>query len=589
MGQIGRARVHVMFWTWYVGPFFCTSDLASFSGGKSVSSVGSCSFSLYPRKVPLPGRGGRVQRSNYSYLDVLAPNDWVIIIIEPRDGGNPEPLFQGFIDLVSTSMRRTQTGMAVDRIEIKASSWEKAFRTISAVSDPWISRYINIANMYNIALRGTNAVQDDPSGLQTTRDAWAPLTTRAIANIVEVFLRADQSDTARENMAADRGRTREDAESWSMAALIGEAVDASEYPETLSDTEDNRVAPEGAEEAGIATLMGQFELPNRGGARRPFWDFLRLRFEAVDESVNANPQQLVNMLSRPLIAFIDEWSNPMMNAVIYDVRNVERDGLSHLREGHNLETEIAGGYAQDAVQSVVDAAWGVSADYGRVFQEIAPHMILMKRPLFADELMAMDGPFVSATQFHSINLGRSDQDLYNLTMIEIASLSGPQMRMVAGLTGFDADRRRAVESIRRHGLRLLNDQTNSWPNRNAREDAPTVANYDMETVRPWNERLQRAGLDAPDLYSGSARIKDYLPEGYLGGKMVISFPEHPGLFAEGKTLVFYVDGIGFSYDGATGVFEEEFTLVRGYEAPAWGSDSGRGGGATSPPSGSIGR
>jgi len=566
MAYYGRHRVHVMFWTWAAGPFFCTSDIIQIRGSNSTQGNASCSFGLHPRPIALPDQQGRIRRIGRGYLDVLRPNDWVFVIVDPGDGQQPEALFSGFIDQIDSGETQTPAGGYMPSINVRCSGWEKAFRICSAISDPWVSRFINIATMFRLALRGTNAeaATEGSTSTDAERDTFSPRIGRAIANIIEVFLRADDSDAHREATASLRGDSRADLERARMERLMGLAAGSLE--ELAPD--DPFYVPDPAADSPVQALLGQFELPR---TNIPLWQLIRMRFELLDEYILATPDQMVQQFSQPLVSFIDQWSNPLFNCVIYDTRRVSADGLGHLAWAGRFDNVVTGGYAQEAMSGLIEAAGVANPEYGQIFEDLAPTMIFMRRPLFAEELLNLEGPVMSSEDFTSLQVGYSDADLYNMAYIEIATLAGPAFRMSTGLTGFDANRTAAMESVRRHGLRINNDRTNAWPDPRPPEErtgGPVVASYSREAAREWNERLQQAGLDATEILSGSGRIKKYIRGLYLGGKIVIAHRSHPGTFADGTNRVYYVDSYGWQYESERGTFQTEIALTRGYEVPA---------------------
>ncbi len=547
----GRHRVYAIFWTWSVGPFVCRSDIATASGGKAVGSTQGCTLQLYPRAVPLENNQGQIRRSNQGYMDVLRPNDWVFVYVDPYDGGPPDPLFSGFIDDVRFGWMYDEFGAAQRSINIGCTSWEKAIQKTTAISDAWVSRAINIATLYDIAVT-------------TVDNQFIPTTTSLIANIAQAYLFAGGDTTTRAAAAAAAADTTDavtdilgpmtEAELRADIQALGEIAGA-DYEFRVGNTADGSEA--------VSAIPGQFELP---GTNIPLWQFMRLEFEDLRERTFSTPSGMMNMLGMPLSKFVDEWSNPMLNSLIYDTRRMSNDGLGHLRTGsRRLAVDAVGGYTEEAIRTVVNTATEVSSGVGRLFQDLAPYMILMRRPLFLDEIMDLEGPHVSDADMESFEVGFSDADHYNMAWFEVASLNTQQFRLSSGITGFDADRGRAKDMIRRHGLRIYNDQCNSWPdNTSSPDDPPRIATYDPELYRPWNERIQRAGLDAVETLNGHGSFRSYVRDLFLGGKLVVDIMPHQGTFAGGDQRAFVVDGIDWQYEAQTGTFTTNVELVRGY-------------------------
>jgi len=552
MGFYGRHRAYAIFWTWAMGPIVVNQDISQLSGSKSTGGTQRCSIGIHPRGLARE-IGQRLIGRERGYMDVLRSNDWVFVFCDPFDGQPPEPLFMGFIDDVRMAITLDQSGARTSIVQVSCSGWEKAFDTISCISDAWVSRYVNIATLYDIAMRG---VGED--------NEFVPSTTNAIVNIIRVFLMADGTERA----AAERAQTdgilqselvREEYQYLSRQAELQDLVGSSE-PVPIGSS--------------ISAIMAQYQLPR---TNRSLWDLLKLRFEDLREYTFNTPQGMVNMLGQPLSKFISEWSNPMMNQIIYDVRRFTADGLGHLRDSgqRSLDEDAIGGYTSDAFAEVISAAGEVSSSVGALFNDIAPHMILMKRPLFPFELMELDGPTIDSDECTDIQLGFSDSDHYNVAWFECASLSSQQLRLSSGVSGFDYNSEQAIEMIRRHGLRIYQETTNSWPDTRSADDGgpPPFPVYSEEFHRPWSVRLQRAGLDQIELLTGNLTLPKFVRGLFLGGKVVLNLKAHPGLFARGTQRVFFVDSYDFQYSPDTGMFVTDIGVTRGYPVEAAGHHS----------------
>jgi hypothetical protein len=548
MSSRGRHKVFVIFWTWSIGPFAVITDIISASGGKSLNALQKCKLSLFPRHVPSV-TAGRERRSEQSYMDVLRPNDWVLVFVDPLDGDEPEPLFFGFIDDVRLVQQINQGGVRQSAITVSCSGWEKAIQTVACISNAWVSSNINIATLHDIVQRaGGRAI---------------PKTAEIISAIVQTFLEAESTETFLQRQA-DNNRSREQLEQ--------EAVDRDVA--TASDVEEDSPTSPSANtgQPPIKALMGQFELPR---SRTPLWRLIKMKFEDLKERTFTIPETMVNMLGMPLSRFVDEWSNSLMNELFYDVRRVTADGLGHLERGQReISRDAVGGYTRDSINDVIESARRVSGSIGSLFEDVAPYMVLMRRPLFLSELIELEGPTIDANDLTKLELGFSDTDHYNMSWIEPKVLDVSHFRAASGLTGFDYARERSIEMIRRHGLRLYQDQTNSWPDNSVEGETPSVPNHNPEMFREWNERIQRAGLDQIELLTGSASMPKFVRGLYIGGKIIINVPPSPQTFQFGTERVFYVDGLDWSYNAQSALFTTDISLSRGYEFSAGFRDIG---------------
>ena len=543
MAFVGRHKVYALFWTWSHGPFVCMSDIQTAQGSKSCGALQRCRLNIYPRSVPLSTTpGARATRSDQGYMDVLRPNDWVFVFVDPFDGDAPEPLFMGFIDDIRFRYELPITGAFGATISVSCSGWEKALQNTMVLSNQWLSTEINFANLIDIATRITDGGSNQ-----------IPQIGNAIASVVQTFLEAESSEAFLQRRATSF-RPRNAMAEIEYEELTGVAIDPAATQLNAAG-----LTP-------INAIMGQFELPQ---TRTPLWRFIKMKFEDLPDRTFTVPRAMVSMLGMPLSRFIDEWSNPTMNALLYDVRRLSNDGLSHLEIGrHRLNRSVEGGYLASAISEVVGAASSVSSAVGQLFEDIAPHIILMRRPLFQEELLDLEGPTFSSKDLTSLALGISDADHYNLSWLENTSLDPAQHKAASGLTGFDFDRPRALDMIRRHGLRIYQDQTNAWPDRASESEPPTIPVPSPHLFREWNSRLQISGLDQVELLTGDCSIPKYVRGLFLGGKFQLDIALHPGVFAEGTSRVFYVDGMDWNYTAATGQFTTGIALSRGYEVGA---------------------
>ena len=548
MSSRGRHKVFAIFWTWSIGPFAVITDIISASGGKSLSALQKCKLSLFPRHVPSV-TGGQERRSEQSYMDVLRPNDWVLVFVDPLDGGEPEPLFFGFIDDVRLVQKIDRAGVRQAAITVSCSGWEKAINTVSCISNAWVSTQINIATLHDIVQR-------------TTEGRYVPKTAQIISAIVQTFLEAETTEAFLQRQADDN-RSREQLEQEAVDRDVATAGDVEgDAPTSPSAT---------TGQPPIRALMGQFELPR---SRTPLWRLIKMKFEDLKERTFTIPETMVNMLGMPLSRFVDEWSNPLINELFYDVRRTSADGLGHLEKGlRELSSDAVGGYTRDSINDVIEAANRVSGSIGSLFEDIAPCMILMRRPLFVNELKDLEGPTIEASDLTNLELGFSDSDHYNMSWIEPKSLDVSHYRAASGLSGFDYARERSIEMVRRHGLRIYQDQTNSWPDNTVEGEVPTIPNHNPAMFREWNERIQRAGLDQIELLTGSASMPKFVRGLYIGGKIIINVPPSPQTFQFGTERVFYVDGLDWSYDAQSASFSTDISLSRGYELSS-GSNTG---------------
>lgn len=299
-------------------------------------------------------------------------------------------------------------------------------------------------------------------------------------------------------------------------------------------------------------LMGQYELP---GLNIPLWQFLKLRFQDLDQRCYVDPNMFLNQINTSLAQLIDTVSNQVLNELIYDVRRISSPGLGDLQ--NHLVREITGGYSQDAVSRFVNAAESVSSSLGALVEDIAPHMILRRRPLTRSDLMDLDGVRLDEGEFTQLDLGRSDADLHNLTLLCTPELSGTSpARMESGFPGLSEWESETLNSIRRHGLRLLEENLTAWP---ANAAAP-IPHPNM--IRDWDLRLHRAGLDNSETWSGSAAIPKFVRDLYIGGSLTIT-PHRSSGTTQDVSRIYQVDSIDYNYD-CSGRFLTSLGLVRGY-------------------------
>lgn len=530
----GRHRVIVIFWPWDHPPFATTTDIVQCTVSKSCGSGSKARLTLFPRRVPIDvDFEGREERdNNRSYMDVLKPNDWVFMYVDPGDGDTPEPLFLGMIDRVSRDRSLDKQGRVRYAIDVAASGWEKSLKNSMVVSNPWISHEIGIPTLIELGPAGS------ASGVRS-RDAsepipgvqlWQDLVENIIEWLVGLFLRSDGSP----GVDADRARGE-----------VEGAIDAS----LRTDEDDGESSRE--ETRIISPILGQYELPGSG---YPLWYFLTLRFQELGQRSIVNPMMFMNQKSVTLANLIDMFSNPLLNMVLYDVRRVEQDGLSDLQ--NRLDSSATGGYSASAIADFIDAARDVNVSVGDMVADISPMMILRERPLFVDELLELDGPELHERDFVNMNLGMSDTDYHNLVIVDTQELAqNQQVRVNSGFAGFRENRQETLDHIRRHGLRLYQDQVSAWPER----FSASYAN--PEVVRDWEIRIHRAGMEDIENWTGQAVVPKYVRGSYLGGKLLIHHLDEVDKSGDG-TRVYFVDGLDFSYVNPGG-FSTSFALTRG--------------------------
>jgi hypothetical protein len=494
-----------------------TEDIVAINVSKSAGSGSMLKMSLFPRNIPdarFPGRRNR----QFGYMDVLAPNDWIYIFVDPQDGLDPDPIFFGFVDRVGWNESLDQQGRRVRSINVAATGWEKAVQNTQVMSNPWLSTAVSIPTLLSILNTGS---EDD------AQRQWRSEISNIIPELFRVFLTAESEDPT-------------DSEA------IETTVDA-------VNSVIERFATGGDAVRGIQPLMGQFEGPNTG---IPLWNYVKLVFEELDQSVFVEPSLLLNSANKSLINLVEMFSNPLLNSAIYDVRRISDDGLSDIKS--RIVEEVTGGYSSENVQALIDAASAANSTYGNLVSDVAPYFILRLRPLMLEELFILDGPFIDETHLTSIDLGVSDADLHNLTVITAPSVTLQMSRNVGEFQGFARYRNEIVDNIRRHGLKLYEDQSSAWPSQySAPHASPTL-------MAEWEERLTRAGLDNVLLWNGSASIPVYLRKCWLGGSIRIAHRRKPGLQETPYNRVYYVDGLDYTYDAATGRFVTGFALTRGH-------------------------
>jgi len=534
MGFYGRHQTHILFWPWSTAPFMVTTDLINGTVSKSVENGSQFSASLYPRRIPQTLYDGRVVRhQNAGYMDVLAPNDWVFVFVDPQDGDKPEPLFMGLLDRISNKRSISGDGMVQETVDITASGWEKVCKQTQAISSPYLSEQINFVNLYALGSAGQQPELSDDSDLAPSRAPGIGLFNdrlgRMIAFLMRLFLRTNTQPLF-DNVVDDINRLLDDAG-------------------IVKDDEET-------EPAGNPALFGQFELPQVG---IPLWYFVKLKFEELHQQVYVDPGMFLNQVNQSLAQFIDSFRNPLINELIYDVRRTSDDGLQNLET--RLERGITGGYDSRAIETFVTAASSVNDVFGALVEDIAPYMILRKRPLFTDELLDLEGPTIEEDELIQKDVGLSDGDLHNLTMIETPGTRGNQMvRVVSGFPGLEVYKGETLEAIRRHGLRIYNDTAMAWPG-----DDP-VPLPDPALTRDWDLRLHKAGLDNVKNYSGSLAVAKYYRQLFLGGKVVTLPNKRSPAHYDDKPRVYYVDALDYSFNNQNGSFSTKISVTRGQEA-----------------------
>lgn len=531
MAFYGRHRVMVLFWPWYADPFVTISDIESANISKSVDGGGTARIRLYPRNVPrgINARGTVDRYDDRRYADVLKPNDWIFVWVDTGGNDPPEPLFLGFIDRVNMVMSLGDDGTRNYRVSVSATGWEKAIQNTTAIAHPYIASQINIPTLISLGPAGAAAAQRSRGASEAT--PGVSIFQDTLPNVVEwlvhLFL------TANRTLDADTAALATVNE---VNSLLGVA-DQGEDP-------DDDIRP----------LTGQFHLPN---SDTPLWSFVKLKFQDLNQRVFVNPTMFQNQQNSSLADLIDMFANQIINSVIYDVRRISQDGLSDL--DNDLIPEITGGYSRSRLSSFIETAQRVSRVVGALADDVAPYMILRKRPLFTDELAELDGPVIDDSDITEYDLGPSDSDLHNMTMIDIPSLSNNSpARLVSGFPGFEEHKGRTLSSIRRHGMRLLQETTSAWPGEYA---APHPS---AELVREWDIRLHLAGLDNVRNFAGSITIPKYINGLFIGGKLGVIHGANDTT-VRAVPRVYYVDSLDYSYN-VLGTFSTSVGVVRGQDA-----------------------
>jgi hypothetical protein len=498
---------------------------------------------LHPRNIPqsVDYRGQVTRDPERGYLDILGVNDWVFIYVNPFDGDDPEPLVLGFIDYIGRDHDLDQVGTKVRSINITGSGWQKAIDNTVALAHPFISRQINIASLIDLGPAGRAIEQrdgEDTVGTPGTLE-FQRLIPYALEWLLQVFLHADRNDARGEGAATG-------------ARGIGSEI------ETAGSTADESTSED------VRPILGQFELPGSGGGFS-LWHFIRLRFQAVKQRVFMDPNMFLQQTNVGLVHLMDAMSNQPINELFYDVRRVQADGLEHM--DRTFVREIEGGYSSDNIRRFVEAARRVSPSAGMLADNIAPYVIFRKRPLFADELLELDGPVIDSTDITQSQLGASDADLNNLILMECtATATRSPIRIISGFPGLQEYRGETLRSIARHGLRFMEESTAAWPS-DAAAPHPTP-----ELVRDWELRLSRAGLDEPNLWTGELVIPKFIRGLFLGGKIGVRHAPDLGITNDRHNRVYYVDGLDYSYIAETGQFITSVAVTRGYRVDGFSDE-----------------
>ena len=524
MAFYGRHKVHVLFWPWGYNQFTTTTDIITCSITKSASSGQTARLSLFPRPVPYRERSdGTIQRDyNAGYMDALGPNDWVFIWVDPGDSDVPEPLFLGFIDRVAYSKETSDAGTEY-AIDVSCTGFEKVFNNTLAITNPWLSENINMANLIALGPAGQSI---DAEGLEGAPgvDLFTGLTPNVMGWLMRTFLNVQETP-----LAEDYNKQAEDLD-----ALV----------RSLTSGDSSR--------SQLQTILGQFVLPRIG---TPIWSFLKLRFQNVQERAYLDTEMFLSQTSIPLSRMIDNFSNQLLNELIYDVRRLSNPGTSDI--DNDLVQEVTGGYSISAMNEFVNQAGSTNVALAGLVDDIAPHVIFRRRPLFTDELRNLDGPTLSEEDFASLDVGPSDADVRNLTLIDTPSLNANSpARINSGFAGFDQYSAECLYSIARHGVRMYQDTVMSWP---AQYEAPHPS---PDLVREWDLRLTRAGLDDAVNWNGHAELPRYVRGLFLGGKLEIQHRPHPGVTVNARRRVYYVDSLDYTYS-AMGRFTTALGITRG--------------------------
>lgn len=543
----GRHRVYALIWPWEFEPFFCEADIAGMSMSKSVSQGQSLRLSLYPRAISARARGS-LSVGQYRYMDILNPNDWVFLFVDPGDGDNPAPLFLGFIDTVMRKKAIGQDGMITRAVEVSCSGWEKAIRQVTAITSPFVALSINgptLRALGPMGWRGNSRTMTDwhnEPNKQDTRVGPIINTLPALVELlVAIYLRSDDSQGLE---------------------LSDPTVDINR----ASRTEDDADMEEhdwygGHRDTGQANpiFSGQFTLP---GIDRPLWDFIRMRFEDLQQRVYVSSEMFLNGITKSLASLIDEVSNPVMNEIFYDVRDTLNDGLASME--HSLHRRITGGYSQDAINEFVSIAGSTNEDFQDLVEHIAPYMVLRLRPLFPSEINDLSGPTMNEYEAIDISVGKSDSDLHNMTTLDFPNVNMQLIRSQSGFQGFQRYRERSLESIRRHGLRFYQESCGSWPMQTSRGEI-TAPLPSAELGREWEIRLSAAGLDNIAIYSGTVIFPRYIRDLNIGGKLrIVPSAIETQFESDPVERIYYVDSLDYNYDPISGKFITNVSVSRGY-------------------------
>jgi len=534
MSFLGRHKVYALFWPWNYEPFVCEADMVGFSGSKSVAQGQSVRFTLYPRLVNVRERGSS-STEHLEYRDILNPNDWFFLFVDPMDGERPEPLYLGMIDSVFKDISIDGQGMRKQATIVSCSGWEKAIRNVSAITSPFVHGNINIVTLLAMGPLGWTNRRDaidaeaESSG-SSDIGPFAATLPRLIETIVALFLHTSDS--------------------------TGLPPSYADFISNARSTSDDRSLFHGSDSSIDPLFNGQFELP---GTSKPLWDFIRMRFENIRERTYVDPRMFLNGTTQQLSSLIDQMCNPLINEVFYDVRCTDDDGLSSM--DNSLVSDITGGYSQESMENFVSFARESNETFGALVENIAPYMVFRKRPLFFEELNELDGLSIDERDLVASNLGKSDSDVNNLVSIEIPSVSNQLIRAQSGFLGFSFYRERSMESIRRHGLRFYSDQATAWPMevRGVRIEAPQP---NPELLEAYEKRITKAGLDNPYVWSGSVTIPKFVRGLRIGGKLMIT---HNSVGDREITdRIYYIDSIDYTYEATTGAFSTSLALSRGY-------------------------
>jgi len=484
-----RAR----FFTWNGGLVFDVfADLVGVSVSKDISGRTSFSLTMRPRSIRDVTQA-KTWRSGQRYMDVLRPNDWVWIDIDPGDGTGQESVVIGLVDEVRESVTLNEGGVRMSAVTVTGSGWQKVFERTTMLCSPFVMDSIPNA-----------------AWLVAKKPQWQDFTScrDAMESTLNAFYKP---------LTAADATTPED-----IAAIQQAAAAVSTATGLVTDQ-----------------FLGQFEVPV---LRKPVVDFVRRLYADLPDKTWANPQSWFSLVATgaSVLSVLQQFSNPVMNELLFDVRGVNEAPPSADPLGPLV------GYSSSAdLRTLADAiAYTHPEKTGGTRVLSTPVMVWRRRPVYEPELLALAVEPRSYAEAAAWNIGRSDADLINFrTLQPPTGVTGEAYLATLPPETFRID----LASVRRHGLRASETKASSWEG-----DRPAET---LSANERWMLRLADEARCRTDLLSGSITFPRFVPKTRIGDALLMVRPD-------GACDLFYVEGVGYTWS-SPGRGTHTFEVTRG--------------------------